>query len=194
MRKSAASGVETLAIEQPALLARVAPDCYFPHKQSHRSKSGSKPSAAHTPRQKRPEKDVVVALDLESRQGVETVPVGRVPEEKMIFDVGSQTCSVIGEVFSLSKTLLWNGPLGVFEVKPFDTGTVSAAKSVAKLTNSGSLISVAGGGDTLAALDMAGVMEGFSHVSTGGGAFLEWLKGDLLPGIEALIANRSEDI
>ena len=138
--------------------------------------------------------DAIVAADLEHKEGIETVAVDRVPEEKMILDIGPQTSSVISRVFSQSKTLLWNGPLGVFETKPFDTGTILAAISVAKLTNKGSLTSVAGGGDTLAALDMAGVMEDFSHVSTGGGAFLEWLKGDLLPGIEALIANRSNDI
>ena len=139
-------------------------------------------------------KDAMVAVDLENKEGIETVAVERVPEEKMILDIGPQTSALISEVFSQSKTLLWNGPLGVFEAKPFDTGTILAAKSVARLTNKGSLTSVAGGGDTLAALDMAGVMEGFSHVSTGGGAFLEWLKGDVLPGIEALIANRSEDL
>ena len=139
-------------------------------------------------------KDAMVAEDLENKEGIETVDVERVPEEKMILDIGPRTSRVISRVFSQSKTLLWNGPLGVFETKPFDTGTILAAKSVAKLTNKGSLISVAGGGDTLAALDMAGVMEGFSHVSTGGGAFLEWLKGDSLPGIEALIINRSKDI
>ncbi len=139
-------------------------------------------------------KDVMVAVDLENKEGIETVAVDRVPKEKMILDIGTQTSSVISEVLSQSKTLLWNGPLGVFEAKPFDTGTILAAKSVARLTNNGSLTSVAGGGDTLAALDMAGVIEDFSHVSSGGGAFLEWLKGDLLPGIEALIANRSKDI
>ena len=139
-------------------------------------------------------KDVMVAVDLENKEGIETVAVDRVPKEKMILDIGTQTSSVISEVLSQSKTLLWNGPLGVFEAKPFDTGTILAAKSVARLTNNGSLTSVAGGGDTLAALDLAGVIEDFSHVSSGGGAFLEWLKGDLLPGIEALIANRSKDI
>ena len=139
-------------------------------------------------------KDAVVAEGLENKEGIETVDVERVPEEKMILDIGPRTSRVISRVFSQSKTLLWNGPLGVFETKPFDTGTILAAKSVANLTNKGSLISVAGGGDTLAALDMAGVVEDFSHVSTGGGAFLEWLKGDLLPGIEALITNRSFDI
>ena len=139
-------------------------------------------------------KDVMVAVDLENKEGIETVTIDRVPEEKMILDIGPQTCGLISSLFSESKTLLWNGPLGVFEVKPFDTGTILAAKTVAKLTNKGSLTSVAGGGDTLAALDMAGVMKDFSHISTGGGAFLEWLKGDLLPGIEALIANRSNDI
>ena len=139
-------------------------------------------------------KDVMVAVDLENKEGIETVAVDRVPKEKMILDIGTQTSGVISEVLSQSKTLLWNGPLGVFEAKPIDMGTILAAKSVARLTNNGSLTSVAGGGDTLAALDMAGVIEDFSHVSSGGGAFLEWLKGDLLPGIEALIANRSKDI
>ena len=118
-------------------------------------------------------KDVMVAVDLENKEGIETVAVDRVPKEKMILDIGTQTSSVISEVLSQSKTLLWNGPLGVFEAKPFDTGTILAAKSVARLTNNGSLTSVAGGGDTLAALDMAGVIEDFSHVSSGGGAFLE---------------------
>ena len=93
-------------------------------------------------------KDAMVAEDLENKEGIETVDVERVPEEKMILDIGPRTSRVISRVFSQSKTLLWNGPLGVFETKPFDTGTILAAKSVAKLTNKGSLISVAGGGDT----------------------------------------------
>ena len=104
-------------------------------------------------------------------------------------DLGMETINQVSNAIAMSKTLLWNGPLGVFETKPFDTGTILAAKSVAKLTNKGSLISVAGGGDTLAAIKNAGLEKIFTHLSTAGGAFLESLEGKELPGIKVLRKN-----
>ena len=104
----------------------------------------------------------------------------------MILDVGSDTVKDIIVRFENAKTLVWNGPLGAFEIAPFDAGTVAAAKAAAELTRAGRLLSVAGGGDTVAALNQAGIADDFSYVSTAGGAFLEWLEGKELPGVTAL--------
>lgn len=106
----------------------------------------------------------------------------------MILDVGPKAVAALTEVLKASKTLVWNGPLGAFEIEPFDKATVALAKEAAALTKAGSLISVAGGGDTVAALNHAGVAKDFSFVSTAGGAFLEWMEGKELPGVKALEA------
>jgi phosphoglycerate kinase len=130
--------------------------------------------------------DAVVAAKLEPGVASETVPLDRVPADSMILDVGERTSAAVGERIGRAATLLWNGPLGAFEVEPFDRGTVAAARLAAERTREGRLLSVAGGGDTVAALNKAGVAEDFSYVSTAGGAFLEWLEGKSLPGVEAL--------
>lgn len=130
--------------------------------------------------------DVVVAEGLGSNFEIETVSVDKVPYGKMILDVGQLSVVRLGEIFENCRTVLWNGPLGAFEVPPFDAGTTAVAKKVASLTHAGKLMSVAGGGDTIAALENAGAAEKFSYVSTAGGAFLEWLEGRNLPGVKVL--------
>ncbi len=113
--------------------------------------------------------------------------VHEVAEDEMILDVGPAAVEALGDVLKTCKTLVWNGPLGAFEMAPFDTATVALAKTAAALTVEGSLVSVAGGGDTVAALNHAGVADDFSFVSTAGGAFLEWMEGKDLPGVKALM-------
>ena len=110
----------------------------------------------------------------------------------MILDVDPETVMSVAALLDESRTLVWNGPLGAFETPPFDRGTVAVAKKVAELTLAGKLLSVAGGGDTLAALGTAGVTDELSYVSTAGGAFLEWLEGRELPGVAALALGGSE--
>jgi len=107
-------------------------------------------------------------------------------EARMILDLGPDSTAAIVAALGRARTLVWNGPLGAFEIPPFDRATVVAAQAAGKLTVAGSLLSVAGGGDTVAALAHAGVLEQFSYISTAGGAFLEWLEGKTLPGVEAL--------
>jgi len=107
----------------------------------------------------------------------------------MILDVGPKTVEDICKRFEGARTVVWNGPLGAFEIPPFDAGTVAAARRVAELTQQGKLLSIAGGGDTVAALNAAGARDGFSYVSTAGGAFLEWMEGKTLPGLAALEAT-----
>lgn len=109
-----------------------------------------------------------------------------IDENEMMLDLGPNAVHDIKNALSTAKTVLWNGPLGAFEIKPFDAATTDVARQVAQLTENGSLVSVAGGGDTVAALDNAGVLDKFSYVSTAGGAFLEWLEGKDLPGVAAL--------
>ena len=104
----------------------------------------------------------------------------------MILDVGPMAVEALGDVLKTCRTLVWNGPLGAFETAPFDAATVALARTAAALTREDSLVSVAGGGDTVAALHHAGVSEAFSYVSTAGGAFLEWMEGRELPGVAAL--------
>jgi phosphoglycerate kinase len=111
-----------------------------------------------------------------------------VAEDEMILDLGPQAVEALADVLKTCRTLVWNGPLGAFETEPFDMATVSQVRNAAGLTLEGSLISVAGGGDTVAALAQAGVAEDFSYVSTAGGAFLEWMEGRVLPGVAALEA------
>lgn len=134
--------------------------------------------------------DAVVAEKLEPGVSTRTVAVDAVPAGTMILDVGPATVAEITKRLAAAKTLVWNGPLGAFETKPFDAGTVAVAKEVAALTRSGKLLSVAGGGDTVAALHAAGVADQLSYVSTAGGAFLEWLEGKELPGVAALKRRR----
>ena len=130
--------------------------------------------------------DAVVAEKLEAGVKSVTVPVSEVPEDSMILDCGPGTSDLITEKMHASSTLVWNGPLGCFETPPFDASTVAVAREAAKLTENKALLSVAGGGDTIAALSHAGAIEAFSYVSTAGGAFLEWLEGKTLPGVAAL--------
>jgi phosphoglycerate kinase len=133
--------------------------------------------------------DAVVAAELAPGKPTQTVPVGAVPSDMMILDVGPKTVDRIAAAIDEARTLLWNGPLGAFETSPFDQATSAVAKQVAALTRAGKLLSVAGGGDTVAALAAAGVTEELSYVSTAGGAFLEWLEGRELPGVAALAAG-----
>jgi phosphoglycerate kinase len=127
-----------------------------------------------------------VARQLEAGAPSEVVPIERVPADAMILDVGPGTVQLIEEQLGRCRTVVWNGPLGAFEIPPFDQGTMAVAGKVAELTRSGKLMSVAGGGDTIAALAEAGVLEQISYVSTAGGAFLEWLEGKELPGVAVL--------
>jgi phosphoglycerate kinase len=131
--------------------------------------------------------DAVVADGLKEGAKVATCAIKAVPKDKMILDIGPTTQKVLDDTLSRCQTLLWNGPLGAFEIKPFDVGTVHVAQVAAKLTQTKGLISVAGGGDTVAALNAAGVTNKFTYVSAAGGAFLEWLEGKTLPGVAALM-------
>jgi len=130
--------------------------------------------------------DVVVAKEFKPNPATRTVNVHEVAADEMILDVGPAAVESLGDVLKNCRTLVWNGPLGAFETVPFDKATVALAKTAAALTEGGSLVSVAGGGDTVAALNHAGVAEAFTFVSTAGGAFLEWMEGKDLPGVTAL--------
>ena len=131
--------------------------------------------------------DVVVAKEFAANPtSVRTCNVHEVGGDEMILDVGPQATEALADVLKTCRTLVWNGPLGAFETPPFDEATVALAKTAAALTKEGSLVSVAGGGDTVAALNHAGVAEDFTYVSTAGGAFLEWMEGKQLPGVAAL--------
>jgi len=130
--------------------------------------------------------DAVVATEFAEGAASETVLLDAIPPDAMMLDVGPASVADLMARLKECKTLVWNGPLGAFEVKPFDTATNALAREAARLTAEGSLTSVAGGGDTVAALANAGVQNDFSYVSTAGGAFLEWLEGKELPGVAAL--------
>ena len=132
--------------------------------------------------------DLVVAREFKAGAAHRVVGVDGIGPDEMALDVGPKTVESFKNSLAASKTLVWNGPLGAFETPPFDAGTVAAARAVADATKAGKLLSVAGGGDTVAALAHAGVEENFTYVSTAGGAFLEWLEGKELPGVEALKA------
>jgi len=132
--------------------------------------------------------DAVVADTLAAGVETRTVDILDVPADKMILDVGPKTVAAIAKRLEGCKTLVWNGPVGAFETEPFDAGTNALAKAAADLTDRGQILSVAGGGDTVAALAHAGVIDRFSYVSTAGGAFLEWLEGKDLPGVAVLKA------
>jgi len=131
--------------------------------------------------------DAVVARAFEAGADSETVAVDAVPADAMILDVGPQTLAAVTGWLDKANTVVWNGPLGAFEIEPFDRATLAAARHAAALTREGTLVSVAGGGDTVAALNKAGVADAFSYVSTAGGAFLEWMEGKTLPGVAALM-------
>ncbi|MUO78236.1 phosphoglycerate kinase [Agrobacterium vitis] len=130
--------------------------------------------------------DGVVAREFKANAANETVNVSAIPADAMMLDVGPQSVAVINDWITKAATLVWNGPLGAFEIPPFDTATVSAAKHAAERSKAGKLVSVAGGGDTVSALNHAGVADDFSYVSTAGGAFLEWMEGKELPGVAVL--------
>ncbi len=131
--------------------------------------------------------DVVVAREFKAGAANETVAADACPADAMILDAGPQTVAALAGVFGSAKTLIWNGPLGAFEIEPFNAATNAAARAVAALTRAGTLVSVAGGGDTVAALNAAGVAGDFTFISTAGGAFLEWMEGKELPGVAALM-------
>ena len=130
--------------------------------------------------------DVVVARAFEAGAAHEIVPATACPPDAMILDAGPASIARIAAAFGEAKTLVWNGPLGAFEIAPFNAATDAAAREAARLTRAGRLMSVAGGGDTVAALNASGAAEAFTYVSTAGGAFLEWLEGRTLPGVAAL--------
>lgn len=132
--------------------------------------------------------DAVVAKEFKAGAENETVTLDAIPTDGMILDVGAASIETVRSKIDAAKTLVWNGPLGAFEIEPFDKATVAAARHAAENTKAGKLNSVAGGGDTVAALNHAGAAQSFSYVSTAGGAFLEWLEGKELPGVKALQA------
>ncbi len=132
--------------------------------------------------------DVVVAPRLEAHVRSETLPANACPLDAMILDAGPETARRILDVAAICRTLIWNGPLGAFETPPFDGSTRSVANGIVALTQSGGMTSVAGGGDTVSALNKMGISEQFTYVSTAGGAFLEWMEGKSLPGVAALDA------
>ena len=130
--------------------------------------------------------DAVVAKEFKANAPSRAVSVDAVAGDEMILDIGPRSIEHAVSVLARVKTLVWNGPFGAFEMEPFDTGTIEVAEAAAELTAAGKLVSVAGGGDTVAALNAAGVTERFTYVSTAGGAFLEWMEGKALPGVEVL--------
>jgi phosphoglycerate kinase len=130
--------------------------------------------------------DAVIAREFKAGASSETVDLKNVPADAMILDIGPVSIAAMTDHLRQSRTLLWNGPMGAFEISPFGEGTFTLAREAAKLTREGRLLSIAGGGDTVAALNAAGVAGEFSYISTAGGAFLEWLEGKELPGVAAL--------
>ncbi|TPW27599.1 phosphoglycerate kinase [Pararhizobium mangrovi] len=130
--------------------------------------------------------DAVVAREFAANAANEVVSVYAVPADAMILDIGDKSLEAVSAWISRAETLMWNGPLGAFEMEPFDRATITAARNAADRTKAGELVSVAGGGDTVAALNKAGVTDDFTYVSTAGGAFLEWLEGKPLPGVQVL--------
>lgn len=132
--------------------------------------------------------DIVVAREFAAGAAHESLPVDACPRDAMILDAGPKSVARINTILEQARTLIWNGPLGAFEIPPFDTATNAAAGRAAALSRAGTLISVAGGGDTVAALNQAGAADEFTYISTAGGAFLEWMEGKTLPGVAALEA------
>ncbi|MDB6177043.1 phosphoglycerate kinase [Paracoccus sp. Z330] len=133
-------------------------------------------------------RDIVVAREFKAGADSQVLPVDQCPEDAMILDAGPETVEALREAMTRCRTLIWNGPMGAFEIEPFDRATNAAAQAAAELTREDKLVSVAGGGDTVAALNKAGVAGDFSFISTAGGAFLEWMEGKDLPGVAALEA------
>jgi phosphoglycerate kinase len=133
--------------------------------------------------------DVVTSREFRSNPPVRTVNVHEIAADEMVLDIGPAAVEALSDVLKNCRTLVWNGPLGAFETPPFDAATVALARTAAAMTREGSLVSVAGGGDTVAALNHAGVADDFTFVSTAGGAFLEWMEGRELPGVSALMAR-----
>ncbi|MBL8590850.1 MAG: phosphoglycerate kinase [Methylobacteriaceae bacterium] len=132
--------------------------------------------------------DAVVAKEFKAHATSRVVDVGHVGEDEMILDIGPRSVVEVEKLLAVAKTLVWNGPFGAFELQPFDAGTNAVAKTAAALVKAGKLLAVGGGGDTVSALNQAGVADDFTYISTAGGAFLEWLEGKSLPGVEALRA------
>jgi phosphoglycerate kinase len=130
--------------------------------------------------------DAVVAKEFKANPPTRVVPVSDVADDEMILDIGPRTVEHVVSTLARTKTLVWNGPFGAFETEPFDTGTVEVAEAAAELTRAGRLVSIAGGGDTVAALNAANAATRFTYVSAAGGAFLEWMEGKALPGVEVL--------
>jgi phosphoglycerate kinase len=135
--------------------------------------------------------DVVVAQRFAAGAPSEVMSADRVPADGMILDIGPKSSAKLAEALAACRTLVWNGPLGAFEIEPFDRGTNAVGQAAAELTRAGKLVTVAGGGDTVAALNRAGVTQDFTYVSTAGGAFLEYLEGLVLPGIQALAPRQT---
>ena len=136
-------------------------------------------------------RDAVVAETFEAQAPHRVLPTDQVGPNDMILDVGPESLRDIERIFANARTLVWNGPLGAFELEPFDAGTNAAARMAAELCEAGRLLAVAGGGDTVAALNHAGAAGGFTYISTAGGAFLEWLEGKTLPGVLVLQTTES---
>ena len=134
-------------------------------------------------------RDVVAAKEFKAHAAHRTCGLNEVADDEMILDAGPQSVAILATAMDVAKTLVWNGPLGAFELEPFDKATVSAAKAAAARAKAGKLVAVAGGGDTVAALHHAGVAQDFTFVSTAGGAFLEWMEGKELPGVQALTTS-----
>ena len=132
--------------------------------------------------------DALVAKEFKANPGHRAADINDVREDEMILDAGPKSVAMVEAKLKTARTLVWNGPFGAFELVPFDTATVAAAKTAAALTKAGSLVSIAGGGDTVAAMNHAGVADDLTYISTAGGAFLEWMEGKALPGVEALNA------
>jgi phosphoglycerate kinase len=130
--------------------------------------------------------DGVVAREFKAGAASETVGIDAVPADGMMLDVGEKSIANVKACFDGAKTVVWNGPMGAFEIAPFDTATNAVAQHAAALTKAGKLVTVAGGGDTVSALNHAGAADDFTYISTAGGAFLEWLEGKELPGVKAL--------
>ncbi len=131
-------------------------------------------------------RDIVVAREFKAGAASEVLAPNACPADAMILDAGPETVAYISTTLENAKTLVWNGPLGAFEIEPFDAATNAAARKAAELSKAGKLVSVAGGGDTVAALNQAGAAQDFTYISTAGGAFLEWMEGKTLPGVAAL--------
>ena len=134
--------------------------------------------------------DVVVTKDVKGQSIRCVVTLAHIQDDDKIVDLGDKTVIAICDCLSRCATVVWNGPVGIFEILPFDVATTALAKAMASQTATGKLVSIAGGGDTLAALAHAGCSDGLTYTSTAGGAFLEWLEGKVLPGVEALEKNR----